>query len=347
MSLRDWMEFALYDRQEGYYRRADLTRWGRAGDYRTSPERTPLFAATFARYFADLHAQLGSPPRWTILEAGSGAGHFARVVLDTLDADHPQVLAATRYLLDETSPASRAQSAERLVRFSDRIEFVTTRELPAGAIQGVIFSNELLDALPVHRVRVSGGRLREMCVGLDDAGEFVWIERDPSTPRLAEHFARSGVALAEGQCAEVNLAAEDWLAHAARALTRGFVVTADYGAESAELYDPNVRPDGTLRAFRAHQLCPDPLSHPGEQDLTATVDWTQIRRAGERAGLRTVLFDRQDRFLLRAGLLEQLERLAARAASEAERASLRLSARDFVLPGGMSESFQVLVQEKP
>jgi SAM-dependent MidA family methyltransferase len=342
LTFRDWMAAALYDEREGYYRRADLARWGRAGDYRTSPERSPLFAATFARYFATLHDSLGSPPRWTIHEAGVGTGDFALVALETLERDHPRVFDATRYVVDEIGEASRARVAARLAPFAHRVEFRGIGESDAPPREGVVFSNELIDALPVHRVRVTGGRLRELCVGLDGAGNFSWVEREPSTPRLSEHFARLGVSLSEGQRAEVNLEADEWIASCASRLSRGHVVTVDYGATARALYDNALRPDGTLRAFRAHRFCEDLLASPGEQDITSSVNWTQL----ERAGLETISLERLDKFLMRAGALEQLESLAARAADEAERASLSLSAREMILPGGMGESFQVLVQKK-
>ncbi|HLL77546.1 MAG TPA: SAM-dependent methyltransferase [Pyrinomonadaceae bacterium] len=347
VTFRDWMEAALYDEREGYYRRPDLPRWGSSGDYRTSPERTPLFAATFARHFAALHERLGSPSRWTILEAGAGAGHFARAALETLARDHARAFAATRYVIDEVGEDSRARVEARLSDFTASLEFRRLDEFGEGGLgAGIIFSNELLDALPVHRVLRRAGRLLELFVGLDGAGAFTWIEREPSTPRLAEYFSEQGIELAEGQSAEVNLAAEEWVARAARALTRGFVITADYGAEATELYDPRLRPRGTLRAFRAHQFSDDPLRDPGLQDLTTTVNWTRIKKAGESAGLRALSLERQDQFLLRAGLLDQLERLSALAPDEPARARLRLAARDMILPGGMAESFQVLVQKK-
>src|SRR5882762_6795651 len=104
----DWMRMALYDEDEGYYCRTDRQKWGRAGDYRTSPERSSLFAATFARYFAQLHDQLGSPPEWTMLEMGAGDGRFASGVLQTLQSTFPSVFSATRYFLDEAGPNSRS-----------------------------------------------------------------------------------------------------------------------------------------------------------------------------------------------------------------------------------------------
>jgi SAM-dependent MidA family methyltransferase len=340
------MDAALYDERGGYYCRADHPRWGRAGDYRTSPERTPLFAATCARYFAALHAELGAPPRWAILEAGAGAGDFARIALETLERDHPRVFQATRYYIAEASDDARLRARDKLASFADRIEFCRDDGRGLSFEAGVIFSNELLDAFPAHRVRMHGGRLRELCVALDESGNFCWTEQEPSDPRLAGHFARLGVALAEGQTAEVNLAVDEWVGRAAAILQRGYVVTVDYGAEAEELYRSPQRRGGTLRGLREHQFVADVLAHPGEHDLTTTINWTQVRQAGEAAGLETISFERQDGFLLRAGLLDQLERLTAHLPDEAERMRLRVGAREMILPGGMSGSFQVLVQKK-
>ncbi|MGH9943612.1 MAG: class I SAM-dependent methyltransferase [Pyrinomonadaceae bacterium] len=346
ITFRDWMEAALYDPEGGYYRRADLTRWGRAGDYRTSPERSPLFAATLARYFASRFDELGAPAQFKIIEAGAGDGQFARGVCETLRRDFPHVLASLRYLIDEPSEDSRRRIERNLSAFTGLYEFIRIDQ-PGGPLgEGIVFSNELLDALPVHRIRWRGGKLWELRVGLNQAGAFAWREREPSTPRLAEYVEHEAITLAEGQSAEVNFAAGEWLARAASILTCGYVVTVDYGAEAAELYHARQRPDGTLRAFRNHQIVDDVLARPGEQDLTTTIDWTHIRRAGESVGLRPVSFARQDQFLLRAGLLEQLELLTTHAPSEAEALALRLAARDLLLPGGMGQSFQVLVQRK-
>jgi SAM-dependent MidA family methyltransferase len=344
--FRDWMAAALYDEREGYYARRGRERWGRAGDYRTSPERSRLFSATFARYFAALHAECGAPPAWTIHESGAGRGDFARGLLQSLKDNHPALFAAVRYRVDEASADARERTRELLAEFHTCVEFVRLDEVERGSLEGVIFSNELLDALPAHRVRQREGSLRELCVGVDGSGRFTWVEREPSTPRLAAHFAALGVTLAEGQAAEVNLEAEEWTRRAASLLRRGYVVTVDYGAEAEDLYDAARRPEGTLRAFRGHEFAEDPLADPGRQDLTTTVNWTQVRRAGERAGLQTVTLARQDDFLMRAGLLEVLERRTRLARDEAERARLALDAREMILPGGMSQSFQVLVQKK-
>jgi SAM-dependent MidA family methyltransferase len=346
ITFRDWMATVLYDERDGYYSRQDLERWGRTGDYRTAPERSPLFSATFARYFAQLHQELGSPGEWTIFEAGAGAGHFAHGVLHTLERDYPRAFASTRYVIDEVSSDARRRSASRLEPFRKQIAFTQFSEINTPVPFGIVFSNELLDAFPVHRIMMDEGRLLEYHVGLDEEGGFVWVKREASTPRLAEHFSRSALTLSEGQIAEVNLGIESWMAKASALFQKGYIVTVDYGDEEKNLYDASQRLNGTLRSFHRHQLTEDVLAQPGAQDLTTTVNWTEVQRIGEELGLQTVCFERQGEFLLHAGLLNQLERMTGKSRSEADALILRSGVRDLILPGGMSESFQVLVQRK-
>jgi SAM-dependent MidA family methyltransferase len=145
---------------------------------------------------------------------------------------------------------------------------------------------------------------------------------------------------------EINLEIDEWFTRVAGKLANGFVITVDYGAESDELYDPKLRPNGTLRGFRRHEFVDDVLAQPGECDITASVNWTQVKTAGERVGLKVVDFASQDKFLLNAGLLSELEYQLSLARTEAEKARLSTGARDMILPGGMASSFQVLVQRR-
>src|SRR3954447_19993144 len=176
ISFRDWMHAALYDEHGGYYCTQRL-RQGRAGDYRTAPETSPLFAATFARYFAKLFVELGSPARLTIVEAGAGSGAFAHGVLSSLKLKWREVFEATAYIIVELGIASRERCVTRLAEFSDRVTVTTPigseGRLPnqsffAGktiaAPAHIVFSNELIDAFPVHRVTVRNGKLRELGV---------------------------------------------------------------------------------------------------------------------------------------------------------------------------------------
>jgi SAM-dependent MidA family methyltransferase len=347
ITFHDWMQAALYDEHEGYYCRPGLVRQGRAGDYRTAPESSPLFAATFAWYFsklfADLFSALGSPPSWTIFEAGAGGGEFAHGILKSFRENYPEVFSATSYIIDEVSAATRRRAEERLSEFAERLTFQRLSEIDTPAIGGIGFSNELIDAFPVHRVIMRNGRLKELCVGLDGP-DFVWIEREP-TPSVVEYCQRIDLRLADGQVAEINLAAEEFISRAAGLFDRGYLITVDYGAERNELLDSPDRFEGTLRAFHRHQLIDNILARPGEQDLTTTVDWTQIKEAGRRSGLREIRFERLDQFLLSEGHTVLYEMLT-RTQDQVEALRLSTSAREMIMPHGLAASFQVLVQEK-
>ena len=344
VTFRDWMETALYAPASGYYMQPKRVRWGRWGDYRTSPDRTSLFAATFARYFARLHQSLGAPKVWTIVEAGAGPGLFASGVLTTLQKRFSETFAATHYVIDELSSDSLAHARSLLAKFDDRVSYRSLAELePVNS--GIIFSNELFDAFPVHRVLMAASEIRELYVGIGKSGEFIWSTGPASTPKLARYLEHSEIQLRDGQTAEINLEIEPWLRRVAERLPEGYLITVDYGAEASELYGAE-RMDGTLRAFNKHNLLENVLDNCGEQDITSTVDWSLVKRIGAELDLRTIDFQRQDQFLLAAGLLDELDERRKAAGSEAERAILSAEAREMILPSGMSASFQVLVQEK-
>jgi SAM-dependent MidA family methyltransferase len=357
MTFRDWMQAALYDEREGYYCRRDRIRQGRAGDYRTAPETSPLFAATFARYFATLFNELGSPSRFTIVEVGAGSGEFAGGVLTALQTNHPDIFAGLDYLIDEVSAGSRELIAARLFEFSDRVivRSPTVREgklldlaLPDGrasdTITGIIFSNELIDAFPVHRVTMRDGVLRELCVGFEE-GRFVWTECEPSAA-VKDYCRQIKLELSQGQIVEINLDAGAFVGRAASSLQSGYLITVDYGDERDELLHAPHRQPGTLRAFHRHQLIDDLLSHPGEVDLTTTIDWTQMKEAGARNGLETLRLQQLDQFLLSEGLLEALTDTSRYITDTVELLRLQTSAREMILPTGLAASFQVLVQRK-
>ncbi len=345
ISFHDWMQVALYDEREGYYCRSDRARWGCGGDYRTAPERSPLFARTFANYFMKSYFDLGAPSRWSIVEVGAGAGDFARGVLLSLQANYPNIFAATHYVIDEVSPDALAQARVKLAEFGDRVEFRRLAEITESFPQAIIFANELIDAFPVHRVIGRNGNLRELRVSLSDSDEFIWVDEDLDA-RVAEYCTRVQLELAEGQSTEVNLTAEDFVSRAAALLDRGLLITVDYGAERDELLAAPHRFNGTLRSFRQHLMIDDVLANPGQQDLTATIDWTQIMAAGERSGLEILRFEPLDHFLSSEGLLAALSEMVTTNHDPVEAVRLTASAREMIMPDGMASSFQVLVQRK-
>jgi len=345
ITFRDWMSAALYDPEGGYYCRSDLQRWGREGDYRTSPERSSLFAATFARYFVQLYEQLGKPEPFGIVESGAGAGHFAAGVLAKLQRNFPDVFSATTYVVDETSAHSRDLVRERLQPFGKQIEFLEGQTFETG----VVFANELLDAFPVHRVVLRDGEYRELYVTANSRGQFQWLEQQLSPglrESLADYISLCGLTPSAGVVIEINLEIEKWLRKMASVLKCGFLVLVDYGATADQLVSDRANPDGTLRGFRGHEFVADLLQNPGDHDLTATVNWTVVQSSAARLGFELVEFARQDQFLLANGLLEELDSETSTAVSESERLKLRNEAREMILPDGMASRFQVMVLKK-
>lgn len=346
ITFHDWMDAALYEKPDGYYVRNDKERWGRAGDYRTASEISSLFAATFAGYFARLFKELNSPEEFTIVEYGAGSGSFALGVLITLQRQFPSVFDATKYLIEEISESSKLKIEERLSDFSNRFSFYRSSEI-SGSLQNVIiFSNELIDAFPVHRVAMREDTLKEIYVDVDDTDNFVLVEDKPVSDSINDYIQKNKIELKENQIIEINLAADKWIKQVAMNIENGFIVTVDYGADAETLYDFNSYPEGTLRAFSKHQFVDDLLSHIGDVDLTTTVNWTAFQLEGNENKLQTISLESLDKFLLRIGLLEQLEIGTDNATNEIEKIQLRTSIKDLILPNSLGSSQQVLVQKK-
>lgn len=289
-----FMELALYDSERGYYR-ADAARPGREGDFLTAPEAHPLFGRALARLLEDVRQVLAGKT-FTIREYGAGEGRLAEAVLGAMEG--PDV----RYRAVEVEP-------RRIERLRSRLEGagLADRLVPddGSPIVGAVVANEVLDAIPTHRVVQRAGHLREILVSWLD-GHFVDVESDPTTPSLADRLAFEGVELSEGQQAEVCLAVDEWVATAAAGLERGILLLIDYGYPALELYEPGRRPRGTLAAYLRHRAHEDPYRAVGRQDLTAHIDVTAVERAAVRAGLDHLATTTQAQFLAALGAGELL-----------------------------------------
>lgn len=294
----EFMRLALYHPLHGYYVRNDPTR-----DYQSSPNVHPVFGAAIARHLTDCWQLLDRPNRFDVVEAGANNGRLAADVLRAMRQTAPDCYDATRYFLQDQ--ALETSDTERVERAGVPLDKATILEaLPEEAsITGVIFSNELLDAFPCERVRVRDGHLFEVRVGA--AGErFVDVEA-PVAEEIVGYFGALGLRPGEGCEAEVNLEAPRWITRASGALTRGYVLTLDYGYEAKDLYAP-WRRQGTLLTFYRHTSGSDPYIRIGEQDITASVDFTTLRRTGEAAGLRTIGGATQASFLAALGIGDTL-----------------------------------------
>ncbi|MDQ3871327.1 MAG: SAM-dependent methyltransferase, partial [Chloroflexota bacterium] len=240
-----FMSLALYHPEHGYYVRS-ADRPTRAGDFLTAPETHPLFGHALGRQLDEMWRLLDQPRPFTLREYGPGTGSLAEAVLDGLRADRSALLDAIRYEPLDVAPARAAEISDRLA--AGGFGGVPAAPDPGAAVTGCVLANELLDALPVHRVTVLGGQLRELYVAWRD-GWFADETGEPSTEALAGYLERAGVRLRDGQQAEVNLAAVDWIADVAQRLARGYLLVIDYGHPAGELYGPR-RLRGTLMAYR-------------------------------------------------------------------------------------------------
>jgi SAM-dependent MidA family methyltransferase len=342
ITFRDFMQAALYDAELGYYNTVRL-KIGAEGDYYTSSNVHPAFGAVLTRAFVELWA--GSIEPLTIVEFGAGTGRLACDVLSTMRDEHAVVLERSSYVIVETSVAMRKLQEVKLAAFGDRVRWLELEDLERSPITGIVFSNEFVDALPVHRVRRKSGRIEELYVTRphdEPCLALTWGE--PSTGALGEYIERLGASLREDQIIEINLDAMEWLALIARTIQRGFLVTIDYGDLARHLWTPDRR-SGTLRSFYRHRLIDSPLERVGEQDITASVNFTALIEYGRNFGFELVSYERQTAFLTRMGLIERIA--AEHSASDTlDDLKKRLAVKNLFVPGGISDSFHVLIQRK-
>ena len=336
ITFAEYMSRALYG-PGGYYTRGDRSP---VADYYTSPQVHPGFGALLSVQLFHIWTLLEKPARFVVVEPGAGDGLLCCDILSAAEHLPDDFGRAIRYIaVDRRSAPGREPGSRNCHRI-----IADALRLPLRGMVGCVLSNELLDALPVHRVRMENEGLRELYVDLEadvaDGYEGALVERpgQPSTPRLAQRLATEGVELALGQIAEVCLSYEDWAASAAGALEAGFVLTIDYGRAAADLYDPSQRPNGTLVTYRGHSQTDTPLVDAGRQDITSQVDFTALRSAGEQSGLRTVGNLSQARFLQSLGLQTLRRNGPPQESAQSGWITIPVGP-DGALPGGLPEGF--------
>jgi SAM-dependent MidA family methyltransferase len=341
LTFTRFMEICLYHPQYGYYSSGRTCR-GREGDYYTSPTVHPVFGALLGKQMAQMWRFLGEGA-FEIVEMGGGEGYLCLDILDYLQRHEPQFYNLLRYRMVEISPVFIERQQGLLSHHRAKITWDSVVDVGAMQIKGCFLSNELVDAFPVHRVVVEGRKLKEIYVDLDK-GEFQEVLNNPSTPELEAYFEHVAITLTEGQRAEVNLEAFRWLQGVSQGLDRGFVITIDYGYPAQEFFSPHRR-DGTFMCYRGHRALSDPYSHLGLQDMTSHVDFTSLIVWGEEYGLQLTGMVPQYRFLLALGILEEAAQVGEGKGS-GEAMNERLTLKNLILPGGMGETFKVLIQHK-
>jgi SAM-dependent MidA family methyltransferase len=340
-----FMELALYHPRFGYYMRqpdrADHERIGWSGDFYTSSDVYPLLGHALAKQARQMDELMGSPTPFTIVEMGAGKGVLARDCLAAIHAIQDGFASRVRYVLIERSPAMRKLQCRNLDPWLSTPGLVTWVEgldgLAPQSVTGLFFSNELVDAFPVHRIQVTAGRTEELYVDYR-GGQFVECLKPPSTTLLGQYLERLHTSWSEGYRTEVNLHALDWMEQVAQRIDRGFVVTIDYGHTAQDLYGPE-RKNGTFLCYSEQLTNEDPFIRVGEQDMTAHVDFSTLAAVGEEQGLHVTGFTNQMSFLMGLGVEEMIEEL------ESESPEF-YAAIHLLKPDGMGSTFKVLIQHK-
>ncbi|MBD2450011.1 class I SAM-dependent methyltransferase [Nostoc sp. FACHB-152] len=359
ITFAEYMDMALYHPEHGYYSSKAVNIGFKGGDFFTSVSLGADFGELLAEQFVQMWEILGQPRPFSLVEMGAGQGLLALHILDHYQLHYPGFLAALEYVIVEKSPGLRQEQQQRLQNFT--VRWCNLEEIPSNSITGCFFSNELVDALPVHQFILEAGELREIYVTTLDninpepaAGkgkesiQFGELAAEPSTSQLKQYFDLIGIDLSrnypDGYRSEINLAAMSWLSIVADRLQRGYVVTIDYGYPASRYYNPR-RSQGTLQCYYQHRYHDNPYINIGRQDITAHVDFTALERQGEKCGLTTVGFTQQGLFLMALGLGDRIASLSYQEISISQLLQRRESLHQLLDSTGLG-GFGVLVQSK-
>jgi len=351
-----YMSLCLYHPDFGYYR-SGSSKVGREGDFYTSAYIGDAMGDSLARWLREVaFARFGAGETVEVLDWGGGTGRLSRQLMDTWmsaetdsSSELEEALSFSVTVIDG-NPSHRSEAQRELesyiregrARVTDESEW--QRFVPSDR-PVIVVANELLDAFPVHRLVMKDGELREWAVACAEDGRFIPCLMEPTDTRLIEWLREEGVELRENQTIEINLDGADWATAVAARFKRALFVFIDYGDETTELTGTH-RMDGTLLCYREHRAHNDPYAWPGQQDITAHVNFSHIRRSMERHGAKEIWYGTQKRFLVEAGIME---RLIAHSYSDPFHPIVRRNRaiRQLLLSDGMSELFKVQIFATP
>jgi SAM-dependent MidA family methyltransferase len=337
ITFADFMELALYHPGYGYYT-SGKEKIGKRGDYYTSSDVHSVFGELIARQLEQMWRLLGSN-RFTVVEIGAGKGWLCHDILSCIKNEYPEFFEKVDYKIVEISRDLIERQSDTLKGFEEKVSWESFSEggFSFNPIEGCFLSNEFVDSLPVHQVLVEDNCLKEIYVTTTD-GVFCEKTGELSNPELENYFKELKINLKDGQRAEVNLKALDWIKNIYRCLNRGFVITIDYGHLANDLYSDE-RYRGTLICYYEHTTSENPYERVGNQDITSHVNFSSIIDEGLKSGLSTTGFVRQSNFLIALGILNKMN------AVQGDISKL-LTMKNLFLPGGMGDVFKVLIQHK-
>ncbi len=336
-----FMEMALYHPEYGYYA-SPREKIGPQGDFYTSPLVHPIFAKLIAKQIVQMAEAIGSDDPISLIEFGAGDGLLCKNILRFIEEQYPSLFNRLQYLIIEESPSFRTTQQERLLPlYSQKVRWEKT--MPKGSI-GIVLSNELMDAFPVHRLRMERQSLQEVYLTWE-GDRFAEILRPLSTPDLLTYWNRLDIQTEKTFDLEINLRGLDWMREVGQGLAKGFVLTIDYGYPAEQLYIA-ARRRGTFLCYHKHTVNENPYEHIGEQDMTSHVDFTSLAQVGEEVGLLVVGFTDQTHFLMGLGIAQEMQVYADQMEQSEEAKKHFLAMKQLMAPDRMGRTFKVLIQGK-
>jgi SAM-dependent MidA family methyltransferase len=338
-----YIDSALYHPVHGYYMKKGV-KVGKEGDFITTPHAFSVFAKVFARFFCKVVNEGKLPP--AICEIGGGDGRFAKRVLKEWETFSPDTFADITYYIVEKSSFHQQLQHHELEEYSQLRYFSSLQELTStiGAFEGILFSNEWFDALPVEVVQQAENELCEVWLSVNEANELVEVLVPLENEHIREYLEDYNIQLTNHQRMEIPLAMIEKLEEIHSFFRKGIMVTIDYGYTFQELRHPRLQ-QGSLRGYFQHQLISNPLQHAGRMDLTTHIHFDSFIEKGKQYGAGVAVFTRQHEFLLSAGILDLLkENINPNPFSEGSKQNRAI--RNLMMDDGMSNSFHVIIQEK-
>lgn len=338
MSYSEFINAALYTPEAGYYM-SEREKIGKQGDFYTTSNLSDVFGRTLARWFLYVSKECSLPP--VFCEIGGGTGRLAHSILTYIKKNEPGIFSKLQYFIIDASPFQRQKQRKTLLEFQNVHYLEGLDRLPM--IEGIIFSNELFDALPVHVIEKRRGVLYEAFIQ-QKAGQLAEILELLQNQEILLFLEQQNISLAEGQRFEIPLAMVSYLNRMALHLKKGFLVSIDYGYTNDEWKQP-IHQKGSLRGYHKHQMIENVLLHPGQMDITSHIHFDALAHYGTESGLKKEWLMGQQEFLLQAGILNELaDHEDANPFSETAKRNRAI--RNLVVPGGISSYFRLLLQSK-
>jgi SAM-dependent MidA family methyltransferase len=336
ITFETFMDIALFYPELGYYMSPDIT-IGRSGDFYTGPHLHRVFGIMIGRQLQEMWEAMGRPSEFHVVEVGGGAGYLCKDILEYFHKS--EFFNALKFTIVEVNPAMVANQRRLLSELSSKVRWVSSLKELAG-IRGCIFSNELLDAFPVHLVEMDDG-LKEVYIGVK-TDKLIVIKQKVSSLKLINYFNAFLPHIPKGYRTEINLRIKDWLKEIDEVLSEGFILTIDYGYPAREYYDDE-RSRGTLLCYYRHRVNENPFENIGKQDITSHVNFSSLKKWGDEIGLKTIGYCSQGTYFIASGLDEVIMELYG---DSPEYSPEVLKIKGLILPQAMGESHKVMVQYK-